>query len=182
MEMDAFYSELLAPVVEEVGQLDRDTIVPIIGFDAGGPLSLCSVGRDMGDQFVTYITCELAVRPEQKPSSLGRYELLLTCDDENWARTLLTDVGRMTMEVEFGDGHTLDIGPWVEPTSPIQGVAFELFASPRIGREQYALLRLHGLSRDDLEEAQAMGVDRLLARRRSDGSYPRTLVRRPTRH
>lgn len=178
METDAFYAEFLAPVIEEVGPFDRDTIVPIVGFDAGGPLSLCSVGRDRGEPFVTYVTCELALKAEQRPSRQGRYELMLMCDDEDWARTLLTNVGRMSLEAEFGHGHTLDIGAWGEPSSLIQGVAFELFASPHVGPEEYAIFRLHGLSRDDLAEAQEKGVDRLLARRRFDRSYPRIAVRR----
>jgi len=178
METDAFYAELLAPVIEEVGPLDREAIVAGVGFDAGGPLSLCSVGRDRGEPFVTYVTRELAVRAEQRPSRQGRYELMLTCDDGDWARTLLTNVGRMSLAAEFGHGHTLDIGPWGEPSSLIQGLAFELFASPHVGPEEYAIFRLHGLSRDELAEARDKGVDRLLARRRFDRSYPRIAVRR----
>jgi hypothetical protein len=49
--------------------------------------------------FATYVTCELAVRKEQVPSSGGRYELLTTVEDEAWARNLLTALGSMSLEV-----------------------------------------------------------------------------------
>jgi hypothetical protein len=110
MDEPDFYNILLAPIVAEYGPLDPKTLTAIVGFDAGGPISLRTVG-DRRKDFVTYVTCELAVREDQIPSETGRYELLTTCDDETWAREILTHVGQMTIESAFGHGHTLDIAP-----------------------------------------------------------------------
>jgi hypothetical protein len=63
-----------------------------------------TIGRDRGDAFITYVTCELAVRGDQAPSESGPYELLLTCDDEPWTREILTKVGQMTIDEVFDHG------------------------------------------------------------------------------
>ena len=68
----AFYDALFAPLVERHGPLDAATLTAIVGFDAGGPISLCTIGRDRRARLITYVTCELAVRPEQVESGFGR--------------------------------------------------------------------------------------------------------------
>ncbi len=81
MDDEQFYRLLLAPVERIFGPIDRDTIVAIIGFDSGGPLNFCTIGRDRGDRFITYVSCELAVRGEQQPSEFGRYDLLTSQEE-----------------------------------------------------------------------------------------------------
>lgn len=39
MDYEKFYRQLFAPLEVMLGPVDRDTIVAIIGFDAGGPLA-----------------------------------------------------------------------------------------------------------------------------------------------
>jgi hypothetical protein len=173
-----FYRQLFAPVEAILGPIDRDTIVAIIGFDAGGPLNFCTIGRGSGERFVTYISCELAVRAEQRPSEFGRYELLVTCDDEGWVRSILTDIGRMSLEVAFGHGHTLDIGPWVEADDPIQGIVFEKVAEKKFDGESYGVLRCIGITRAEMEYAQNRGAMALLTRLKKAGVYPNTAIRR----
>ena len=46
MDYRAFYARLFAPLEERLGPLDPDTLMAIIGFDEGGPLNLCTIGRD----------------------------------------------------------------------------------------------------------------------------------------
>jgi hypothetical protein len=177
MDVQDFYQLLLAPVVSEFGPLDTRSLSAIVGFDVGGPINLLTVGRDRGDAFVTYITCELAGREDQLPSEAGRYDLLITCDDESWAREMLTNVGWMTTEARFSHGNTLDISPWVGRKARIQGLAFEFFSQSSIANEPYCMIRLHGLSRSELEMAKALGVETILERHKKDGTYPRTRVR-----
>ena len=110
MDAHRFYAELFAPLGHTMGALDPDTLVAIVGFDAGGPLCFRTLGRGSG-RFTTYVSCELAVRAKQRPAAFGRYELLTTCDDEDWVRSILTSIGGMSLEAAFDDGHTLDIGP-----------------------------------------------------------------------
>lgn len=175
--MDSFYSALFAPVVAEYGAIDTHTLMTVIGFDGGGLVSLCTVGRTPGARHVTYLTCELALRSDQCHSDFGRYELLMTCDDEGWCWEMLTKVGRMSCETAFGDGHTLDIGPVVDPTSPVQGFLFQRFSHTRIKLKKYGILRLHGISRRELETAQARGANSVLQTRKRIGIYPRTTLR-----
>jgi len=144
------------------------------------PSLLWTIGRSLGEQFVTFITCELSIREDQVDSEVGKYELMVTCDDAMWARKILTNVGQMSIDVEFGHGHTLDIGPWVADIDPIQALAFERYANCLLGDQPYGILRLHGLTRPELISALETSVDAILARRRAAGIYPRTYVGKPT--
>jgi hypothetical protein len=178
MDYQEFYRQLFAPLESTLGPIDRDTIFAIIGFDAGGPLNFCTIGCDKGAACVTYVSCELAVREEQQPSEIGRYELLVSCDDEEWVRTIVSEIGRMSLEVALGHGHTLNIGPWVEIDAPLQGVIFEKACDCRVGRDSFGVLRIIGISRSELEFAQEHGTPALLKRLKASGVYPHTLVQR----
>jgi hypothetical protein len=85
-------------------------------------------------------------------------------------------VGQMSIEVAFGNGHTLDIGPWVEAGDSIQGLLFEQFSESRIERKDYAIFRVHGVSRPELDLARTRGTDVVLDNRRRSGVYPRTAL------
>ncbi|MBI5477247.1 MAG: suppressor of fused domain protein [Deltaproteobacteria bacterium] len=180
MDYHAFYAELFGPVEELVGPIDPMTIVALIGFDAGGPLNLCTVGRDARTPFVTYVTCELAVRDDQATGYMGPYELMMTCDDEDWCRPLLSDIGRMTLEDVFEHGHTLDVGAWVGESSPIQGVVFEEFARLVIEGRPFGILRVTGVTRDELDFATEHSVDKLVQRLKAAGVCPQTSLARPS--
>ena len=176
MDYHNFYRQLFAPLESSLGRIDRDTIVAILGFDMGGPLNFCTIGRDSDRPCRTYVSCELAVREAQQPSAIGRYELLVSCDDERWVRSIVTDIGRMSFEVAFAHGHTLDIGPWVDPDAPIQGIVFEDVSTCRIDGQPYGILRVIGISRHEMEYAQEYGVPTLIARLKTAGVYPETRV------
>lgn len=176
LDYAAFYQELFRPIEERIGPLDPDTIVAIIGFDAGGPVNLCTVGRGT-DEYVTYVSCELAVNVEQVASSLGRYELMLTCDDEAWASEILSELGRMSLEVGFDAGHTIDIGPWVEPSCPTQGLLFEEFCRMNIGGASVRIMRVIGVTRLQLRAALEHGAEAVIAELKSRKTYPMTRTR-----
>ena len=179
MEERELYSLIFAPVIASLGAFDAGSLSAIVGFCAGGPISLLTIGRERKDPFVTYVTCELAIREDQVPSDSGHYELSITCDDEDWAWTMLTKVGQMTTDTAFGSGHTLDIGPWVGEDDLLQGLAFEELCRSVVGDKDYAVFRLHGLTRDELNSAVQFGVFDVLERRKHDGVYPRTHVPQP---
>lgn len=177
MNYQAIYDRLFAPIEALLGKIDRDTIVSIIGFDMGGPVNLCTIGR--GEPFVTYLTCELAVRQDQPPGQHGRYEFLMTCDDEDWCRAVLTGIARMSLTEVFNDHHTLDIRPWVGNECPIQAVFFENIARVNIDGASYSILRVVGISWPELEHARARGVEDLIVHLKSVSTYPRTGVHSP---
>ena len=178
MDCDAFYEELFRPLERELGPTDPLTIAAIVGFDVGGPLQFSTFAHDGPIERRAYVSCELAPRTEQQPSQRGRYELLIHCADEQWVRNVLSDIGRMTLEVAFDDGHSLDIGPWVEPDATIQGVVFERAYTARIGGSLYGVLRVIGITRPELEYAQEHGVMALVSLLREAGVYPRTILDR----
>ena len=140
MSYAKFYKRLFQPIEECIGALDAETSMAIIGFDCGGPVSLTTVGRRR-EKFVTYVTCELAVRNEQPPASFGRYEVMMSCDEERWARNVLTKVGQMSMQTAFGSGRTLDISQVVEKDCPMRGLVVEEFARVRIDGNDFGILR-----------------------------------------
>jgi len=161
-----------------LGKLDDETLMPLVGFDAGGPLSFCTVGRKRGDACVTYVSCELAVREDQEKGKQGSYEVLMACDDEQWAKSILTNIGWMSLEVVFEDSHTLDIAPWVEDDASLQGILFEEFARVQIEGEPHGILRRHGVTRPEMEFASRKGADRLLSALKSASIYPNSLTTR----
>jgi len=181
MDYQRFYSQLFQPIEERIGPLDPMTIAALIGFDCGGPVSLSTVGYGR-EKFVTYITCELAVREEQQAGASGRYEIMMTCDDEAWARKILTKVGQMSMESVFAHGHTVDIGQVVGPEFPLQGLIVEEFARLAVDGCGYGILRLHGVTRPELEFAMQSSADELLERLKSAGVFPRTSIHRKKSH
>jgi hypothetical protein len=172
-----FYKQLFRPIEERIGPLDAATIMALIGFDGGGPVSLCTAGRNRLP-FVTYVTCELAVRDEQKPAEFGRYEVMMECDDLAWAHDILTKIGQMSLESAFGHGHTLDISQVVGENFPLQGLVAEEFARVTIDGKSYGLLRFHGVTSTELEYAMEFGTDNLLERLKQAGIYPRTSIHR----
>lgn len=178
MDYERFYAQLFAPLEAEIGSIDEETIFAIIGFDAGGPLNFCTIGAKRGKPVITYVSCELSVREEQRPSNLGRYELLCSCDNEQWGRSILTELGRMSLWTIFGHGHTIDIGPLVEADEPLQGVWLEAESCSTIDGESYAIYRVIGITRAEMEYKQAKGSEALVAVLKEGGVYPNTKVHR----
>jgi hypothetical protein len=174
MNYQEFYKKLFAPIEKKIGPIDRDTIVAIVGFDMGGPLNLCTVGRAHRRRFVTYVSCELAVREDQRAGSLGPFELMMTCNDENWCRSTLTSIGRMTLDEIFDHHHTMDISACLKKKSLVQGIIFEKFTSLRVGRKKYGILYCHGVTRNELEFAMEHGSKALLSRLKKAKIYPNT--------
>ena len=175
-DLHQFYDALFEPIAERMGSLDADTIVSIIGFDAGGPLNLCTVGY--GKQaFVTYVSCELALRDDQRIGDDGPYELMVVCNDEDWARNVLTGIARLGLEAQLAGGHTIDISALVGRGSAIQGAVLEEFASVKIRRRHYRILLVHGVSGHELARARDQGAVAWLKARRAASAYPQTSVR-----
>jgi hypothetical protein len=178
LDYQRFYKQLFAPLEAQLGLIDPNSIFAIIGFDCGGPLNFCTIGADGAERVITYVSCELAVREEQVPSGLGRYELLCSCDNEQWVRSNLTNLGHMSLETKFGHGHTVDMGEVVGPDALIQAVVFEQQCSTTIDSRRYGILRVIGLTRAELEYKRAHGLPALVRVLKKGGVYPHTLVER----
>lgn len=178
MNYKAFYDKLLQPVVTTIGEFDDSTLSSVVGFDAGGPLSFRTITESNSNSTKTYVSCELAVRQKQLPSSNGRFELMAICDDEDWVRSVLTNIGEMSFDAAFDHGHTLDIGPWVDDDSKIQGVMFDCAFKCEVDKTPYCILRVVGLHRDELAVCQRVGVDRYISILKDHGIFPATLTKR----
>ena len=177
MDYKRFYKQLFQPIEERVGRVNEESIMAIIGFDCGGPVTLCTIGRGR-ESFVTYVTCELSVREEQRPAECGRYEVMITCDDQKWAHEILSKVGRMSLEGVFGHGHTIDISPVVDADCPIRGLVVEEFARVTIDGQPYGILYFHGVTLAEMEFAMEFGADKLLVCLKRAEVYPRTSIHR----
>ena len=177
MDYNKFYERLFRPIEERVGALDAATIMAIIGFDCGGPVSLKTVGWGRR-QFVTYVTCELAVCDKQQPAAFGRYEVMMDCDDKSWAHDILTRIARMSFEKPFEHGHTVDISQIVGRKPSVRGLVVEEFARVKIDRKGYGLLRFHGVTGLELKLAIDNGADTLFERLKRSGMYPNTSIHR----
>jgi hypothetical protein len=102
----AHYESLYESLCREVGDLSNETLTGIVGFGAGGPVSMVGVpGHSV------FVTCELSLYPEQVPNSEGeRYELLCRLPiPEHQAQLLLTALGNLSMQEKLGHRHTIDV-------------------------------------------------------------------------
>ncbi len=178
MNYERFYHRLFKPLEADIGPMDREMIFHIMGFDGAGLLNFGTIGAKDGTAFVTYVSCELSPRPEQIPSSFGRYELLVTCNDERWVRRVVSDVGHMSLNEAFDHGHTVDIGQTIDAAEPIQGVLFEKMYDVKIDGANYGILRCIGITRAEMEHKQAHGFQSLFRLLKEGGVYPRTDIRR----
>ncbi len=84
----------------------------------------------------------------------------------------------MSCDVSFGDGHSLDIGPWVGDVARLQGVVFERICESSIDGTAYCILRVVGVTRRELQFARDTGVDSLISKLKACGVYPNTLIDR----
>jgi hypothetical protein len=105
---------------------------------------------------------------------------MTSCDDEPWALLMLSGIGRMSLDVAFDDGHSLDIGPWVEAGGPIQGVVFEKATSVMVEGESFGVQRVIRVTRAEVKFAQSYGTDLLISKLHKANVYPRTFIQRPS--
>jgi hypothetical protein len=136
MDYEKFYKELFAPLEEKYGVLDEDTITSFVGFSAGGPVSLSKI-----EDKKLYVTCELAVYPDQRVSSEGlKFELFsIGSHSEDWCRTVLTAIGDHSFEAELGDRHRIHITGLIEGPEATDTVQLRLFCKSTIGNVEYGL-------------------------------------------
>ena len=182
MSVPKLAKEFLDQIEERFGPFDRPFQFHVFPFDAGGSLNFLTVGAGLGKKFITYISCDLFGHAKQQRSSLGRYELMTTCDNQEWCSKVLTNIGRMGLQELLAPGDTIDIGPWVGRDAALQGVVLEeafrteLRALHR--REPCGVLRCVGVTRPELEFAMRHGAPALLERLKRGGEHPQTLVQR----
>ncbi len=178
MDYEAFYDQLFRPIETTFGKLDPNTIFHIMGFDCGGPLNFSTVGVEATSTFVTYVSCELAVRDEQVASSDGRFELMCHSNDEDWVRLVLTSVGRLSLEAQLDHGHTVDVSQIVPDGATLRGIVLERFAAVQIDRADFCILRVHGITEAEMQIVREQGAEMLFEKLRAAGVYPNTDIHR----
>ena len=180
MNYDVFYTQLFDPIAERFGAFDTKGIFHIIGFDCGGPLNFSTIGYTQKLDFVTYVSCELAVRAEQIPSSHGRFEFMCHSNDEDWVSIVLTSIGSSSFEASFDHLHTIDVSGILPEGALLTGAVIEKFSTTVVNSEEFSILRVHGVTSQELEFARENGADILLDHLKSKGVYPNTDIKRKT--
>ena len=178
MNVSSASKEFFRLIDEHVGPFDRPLQFYVFPFDAGGVVNLLTVGIGRSEPFITYVTWDLFGHDQQKRGSFGRYELLATCDLEQWCSEVLTNIGRLGLQEIFEPGDTLDIGSWIRPEDALQGVVLEEAFSTHVDYEHCGLIRCIGVTRPELEFARRHGVPILVQRLKRASIYPRTIARR----
>ena len=137
MDYQRHYAKLFEPLEREYGDLDPLTISAIIGFSAGGPVSLRE--RKAARLFVT---CELSCYEEQRPSAEGlKFEFFSNGDfSEKQARALLTALGALSMQACLGHNHTVDAS--IIEDAEVERVSLHLFSQVMIGGAAYGIYRV----------------------------------------
>jgi hypothetical protein len=138
MEPKQHYHALFAALVAAYGRLDENTLTGIIGFNAGGPVSMCTIERKN-----IAVTCELSLNPEQQRSAEGlKFEFLsLGAFDVETTRKLFTGLGALSMDAVLGDRHTVDVSHIVETTEPV--VTLRLFSRTKIDSDDFGVYEIH---------------------------------------
>jgi hypothetical protein len=178
VDYDDFYRRLFAPIVAIAGPEDPATLTSIVGFSAGGPVSLSSFRGKSDPGCVTYATCELSQYTEQGTDASPHFELFITTNEEEFASALLTGLGALSLEASLGHHHTVDTSDIVPAESNIAGVVLEEFARVDVDGEPYALLRCIGLTGAELAQVRRRGATHVLGLLTGAGIYPRTPVPR----
>jgi hypothetical protein len=129
------YAALFADVEREFGPTLAETLTGIVGFSAGGPVSMCRLGTGGA-----YVTCELSLSSGQKISKQGlRFELLSRLPlSEADTQDLLTSIGSLSLEATLGDRHTVDVSA-ISPSPDIKKIRLMLYSSCDIGEDQFGI-------------------------------------------
>lgn len=137
MPYQQHYAKLFEQLQRQFGELDSDTITAIIGFSAGGPVSMLE--RKAAKLFAT---CELSIYEEQRLSTDGvKFELFCKDDfNQDQARTLFTALGALSMEAQLGDRHTVDASH--VSGAGVEQVSLRLFSTAVIEGTRYGLYRV----------------------------------------
>lgn len=137
MNYKKFYADLFAKIVNEYGELDPETLTAVIGFSGGGPVSLNKISSEN-----LFVTCELALYPEQKLSAEQlRYEFMATeFSDAGWCQSVFTALGNLSFNAILGDKHTIDI-TGVSESGP-KLIRLSLFSKCVINGEQYGIYKV----------------------------------------
>jgi hypothetical protein len=135
MGADQHFRSLFRKLEWMHGALDKETLTAVVGFSAGGPVSLCTLTSKK-----IYVTCELSLYPQQKPSEEGlKYEFLsIGSFDENICRELFTALGNLSMNEHLGDGHTVDVRG-VLKSSEVARVKLQLFSESKIANGKFGV-------------------------------------------
>jgi hypothetical protein len=138
MKAASHYQALFRELESRHGRLDEETLTSVVGFSAGGPVSLSQLAKRN-----IYVTCELSLYPGQKPTSEGmKFELLsLGAFDKAACRTLFTALGRLSMEQTLGDGHTIDVSGVMSAGEPPL-VTLKLFSQAKVGNETFGVYQV----------------------------------------
>ena len=106
MNAQDHYAALLAPLEEEYGPLDPETLTAVVGFTAGGPVSRAQIAAK-----ALYVTVELSLDPQQvRSADMMNFELFTVGEfDEAEAAEILTALGGLGCNAELGHGHTIDM-------------------------------------------------------------------------
>ena len=137
MDYQDFYNQLFASVEKKYGEIDDETISSIVGFSAGGPVSLCKV-KDKN----IFISCELAAHPDQQKSSEGIKFEFLTEDFESVAdcRELMTALGDLSLQATLGDGHSINIAGLTDTNHEL--VSLRLFTTLEYDGDKYGIYQI----------------------------------------
>lgn len=137
MNYKKFYTDIFEQIVNEYGELDSETLTAIIGFSGGGPVSLNKISSKN-----LFVTCELALYPEQKLSTEDlRYEFMATeFSDAKWCQSVFTALGNLSFNAVLGDKHTIDIAGISEGGPKL--IKLSLFSRRVIDGEKYGIYKI----------------------------------------
>jgi hypothetical protein len=181
MNLTNLAKKFFKTIDQRIGPFDRPLNFRPFPFDAGGALNFLTIGAGKG-KIASYVSWDLFGNKMQKRGSLGRYELLVSCDCEQWVLNVITNIARQSLTETFEPGDTLNIQPWAGPVDTIQGIIFEeaLKINLRNGffKERCGLLRCIGVTIPELDYAVKFGVPSLIERLKIAGIYPHTFSNR----
>lgn len=136
IDYQKFYKAMFKKIESEFGALDEETLTSIVGFSAGGPVSMSQIKSKN-----LYVTCELSVYDNQNKSSQNlNYEFFsVNSFNSDWCHTVFTALGNLSMESELGTGHIINLTGLVEPNDPVQQVKLKLFSRTTYKGEKYGV-------------------------------------------
>lgn len=169
----AYLEEVLRPVRQQWPETGSAISTPQPIYLGGW--ATVHVHADDSD-YETYVTSDVVALTHQLPSPDGFFELLMSCNDQQFAQWSMTQVAALA------ENHVLSNGlavRFIESNAPLAGVVLERFSTFTFKGAPCAVFRCHGSSETELQLAETEGLDAFTAMRKRRGAYPRTFVPKP---
>ena len=142
-----------------------------LGADLGGVCDIVYF-HDHVDGIVS-VTAELIGNSDQRPNSMGNYELSICCrDDDQWGPNIIGQLAHYTLETPLEPGQTMDIGSATPDGSPIAAFLFCDYGRFKVRDQNAGIIMCVGITDSELSACRNGDREHVESKLKSNGVFP----------